>query len=107
VFKAHVRKGDTVIVLAGKDRGKKGKVLRVVPSTRRVVVEGINMIKKHQKPTQKIMQGGIIDKEAPIALANVQVVCGKCGEPVRTGKKVLEDGKKVRVCMNCGEVLDR
>lgn len=107
MFKAHVKKGDTVMVIAGKDKGKKGKVMRVVPSTERVVVEGINMVKKHQKPTQKIMQGGIIDKEAPLAISNVQVICSKCGEPVRTGKKALEDGKTVRVCMNCGEVLDR
>jgi large subunit ribosomal protein L24 len=106
-MKAHVKKGDNVMVIAGKDKGKKGKVLRVVPSTGRVVVEGVNMIKKHQRPNQKVMQGGIIDKEAPLALSNVQVICSKCGDPVRTGKKELEDGKMVRVCAKCGEVLDR
>lgn len=106
-MKAHVKKGDSVMVIAGKDKGKKGKVLRVVPSTGRVVVEGVNMIKKHQRPGGKVMQGGIIDKEAPLALSNVQVICSKCGDSVRTGKKELEDGKMVRVCAKCGEVLDR
>jgi large subunit ribosomal protein L24 len=106
-MKAHVKKGDNVMVIAGKDKGKKGKVLRVVPSTGRVVVEGVNMIKRHTRPNQKVMQGGIIDKEAPLAQSNVQVICSKCGDPVRTGKKELEDGKMVRVCAKCGEVLDR
>lgn len=103
--KVHVRKGDTVLVIKGKDRGKKGKVLRVIPDSNRVVVEGVNIAKKHQRPTQKVMQGGIVDQENPISAANVQLVCKNCGEATRTGTKVLDDGRRVRVCKNCGEAV--
>ena len=105
--KVHVKKGDTVIVIAGKDRGKKGKILRVFPAKGRVLVEGINMVKRHTRPTQKVQQGGIISKEAPLDASNVQLVCGSCGRPTRTGKKTLADGRRVRFCKNCGEVVDK
>ena len=104
---AHVRKGDTVIVVAGKERGKKGKVLRVIPEKGRVVVERINMIKKHQRPTQKIRQGGIIEREGAIHLSNVMLVDPGSNKPTRVGMKALSDGKKVRVARRSGEMLDR
>jgi large subunit ribosomal protein L24 len=104
---AHVRKGDTVVVVAGKERGKKGKVLRVIPEKGRVVVERINMIKKHQKPTQKIRQGGIIEREGAIHLSNVMLVDPSSSKPTRVGMKALSDGKKVRVARRSGEMLDK
>jgi len=104
---AHVRKGDTVIVVAGKERGKKGKVLRVIPEKGRVVVERINMIKKHQKPTQKLRQGGIIEREGAIHLSNVMLVDPGSDKPTRVGMKALSDGKKVRVARRSGEMLDK
>jgi large subunit ribosomal protein L24 len=104
---AHVRKGDTVMVVAGKERGKKGKVLRVIPEKGRVVVERLNMIKKHQKPTQKIRQGGIIEREGSIHLSNVMLVDPNSDKPTRVGMKALSDGKKVRVARRSGEMLDR
>ena len=104
---AHVRKGDTVLVVAGKERGKKGKVLRVIPEKGRVVVERINMIKKHQKPTQKIRQGGIIEREGAIHLSNVMLVDPGSDKPTRVGMKALSDGKKVRVARRSGEMLDK
>ena len=104
---AHVRKGDTVMVVAGKERGKKGKVLRVIPDKGRVVVERLNLIKKHQKPTQKIRQGGIIEREGSIHLSNVMLVDPNSDKPTRVGMKALSDGKKVRVARRSGEMLDR
>ena len=103
----HVRRGDTVAVIAGRERGKRGKVLRVLPEAGRVVVEKVNMMKKHQKPTQKLRQGGIIEREAALALSNVLLVCGRCNQPSRAGIKVLGDGRKVRVCRRCGETIDK
>jgi len=104
---AHVRKGDTVIVVAGKERGKKGKVLRVIPEKGRVVVERINMIKKHQRPTQKLRQGGIIEREGAIHLSNVMLLDPNSDKPTRVGMKALSDGKKVRVARRSGEMLDK
>lgn len=101
--KVHVKKGDTVIVIAGKDKGKKGKVLEVLPEKSRVVVEGANKAKRHTKPTQKLPQGGINEKEAPIHSSNVMLVCAKCGKPTRIAKQVVGE-KTVRACKECGEV---
>ena len=103
----HVRRGDTVAVIAGKERGKRGKVLRVLVADGRVLIEHVNMIKKHQRPTQKLRQGGIIERDGPLALSNVLLVCGRCDKPVRTGIKVLADGRKLRVCKQCGEPVDK
>ncbi len=103
----HVRRGDTVAVIAGRERGKRGKVLRVHPERGRVVVEKVNMIKRHQRPTQKLRQGGIIEREGALALANVMLVCGRCDKPARTGTRALTDGRRVRVCKRCGEALDK
>ncbi len=101
--KLHVRKGDTVLVITGKNAGKRGKVLSVIPDRSRVVVEGVNVVKRHAKPTQRLPQGGIMEKEAPIHSSNVMLYCGKCNKPTRVGKKILEDGEKVRICKKCGE----
>ena len=103
----HVRRGDTVGVIAGRERGKRGKVLRVLHAEGRVLIEKINMIKKHQRPTQKLRQGGIIERENPLALSNVLLVCGRCDGPVRTGVQVLGNGRKLRVCKKCGEPIDK
>ena len=102
----HVKKGDTVLVIAGKDKGKKGKVLTAIPKSNRVIVEGVNMLTKHQKPTPQMQQGGIIHQEGPIDVSNVMVFCSKDKAAVRVGYKFLENGEKVRVCKKCGEVLD-
>jgi large subunit ribosomal protein L24 len=104
---AHVRRGDTVAVIAGRERGKRGKVLRVLGDKDRVVIEKVNMIKRHQRPTQKLRQGGIIEREGALALSNVLLVCGRCDKPARMGIKVLADGRKVRACKRCGEPVDK
>ena len=104
---AHVRRGDVVGVIAGRERGKRGKVLRVLHDKERVLVEKINMIKKHQRPTPKVRQGGIIEREGSIHLSNVLLVCSRCDRPVRHGIKILADHRKVRVCKRCGEAIDR
>lgn len=101
-----VKKGDTVVVLSGKDKGKKGTILQVLPKVERVIVEGVNMVKKHQKPTPQMQQAGIIEKEAPIHVSNVMLYDAKAKAPTRVGYKRLEDGKKVRVSVKTGEVLD-
>ena len=103
----HVRRGDTVGVIAGRERGKRGKVLRVLRERGRVVVEKVNMVKKHQRPTQKVRQGGIIEREGALALSNVLLICGRCDRPVRAGSKILADGRKIRVCKRCGESIDK
>ena len=103
--KLHVKKDDTVVVLTGKDKGKSGKILKVIPKKMRVIVEGINIIKKHQKPSQAHPEGGIITKEAPIHVSNVLLFCPKCGKGVRTRKKIDGD-KKIRVCVKCGNEFD-
>ncbi|WP_139492786.1 50S ribosomal protein L24 [Brevibacillus dissolubilis] len=103
----HVKKGDTVIVTAGKDKGKKGLVLAAYPKNDRVLVEGINLVKKHARPSQANPQGGIITQEAPIHVSNVSHVDPKSGKPTRIGYKVLESGKKVRYAKKSGETLDK
>ncbi|MFK7697352.1 50S ribosomal protein L24 [Paenibacillus sp. HJGM_3] len=104
--KLHVKKEDTVIVITGKDKGKKGRIIAAYPRQNRVLVEGVNMVKKHQKPTQQNPQGGILDQEAPIHVSNVMLLDPKSGKPTRIGYKVLENGKKVRVAKKSGEVID-
>ena len=104
---ARVRKGDSVIVVAGKERGKRGRVLRVIPETSRVVVERLNMIKKHQRPTQKLRQGGIIEREGPIHLSNVMLVDPTSERPTRVGMRALAAGKKARVARKSGEIIDK
>ncbi|WP_337996996.1 50S ribosomal protein L24 [Oleispirillum naphthae] len=103
---AKIKKGDFVVVLAGKDKGKKGEVMRSLPSASRVVVQGVNVVKRHTRPSQ-MSAGGIVEKEAPIHVSNVAHVDPKEGKPTRVGFKTLEDGRKVRVAKLSGEVLDK
>jgi large subunit ribosomal protein L24 len=101
-----LRKNDTVQVIAGRDAGKKGKILKVIPEKNRVIVQGVGFTKKHTRPNpQRNIKGGIAEREAPIHASNVQVVCGECGE--RTGSKTLSDGKRARICRKCDGVLDK
>jgi large subunit ribosomal protein L24 len=102
-----IRKNDEVQVIAGKDLGRKGKVHSVDVDGQRVVVAGVNMIKRHQKSTKVRTQAGIIEREAPINISNVMLVCGKCGKPTRVGHTKLADGSKTRVCRKCGEVVEK
>ncbi len=103
----HVKKGDTVIVITGKDKGKKGRVLASFPKKDRVLVEGINLVKKHTRPSQSNPQGGIVTQEAPIHVSNVSLIDPKSGKPTRIGYKVLDNGTKVRVAKKSGEVIDK
>ncbi len=105
-IKLHVRKNDTVMVVAGKEKGKSGRVLRVLREKQRVVVERVNFVKRHARPSRQFRQGGIIEKEASLHISNVMVVCPKCNKPVRLGTKQLEDGRRARICRKCEEVLD-
>ena len=102
-----VIKNDNVVILSGKYKGSTGKVLKVFTKHDRIIVEGVNIIKRHTKPSQKNQQGGIIEKEGSIDVSNVMVICGKCNQPTRVGFKILDDGAKVRVCKNkeCGEII--
>jgi large subunit ribosomal protein L24 len=104
--KVLLKKNDTVMVVAGKDRGKSGKVLRVLPKKEAVIIERLNFAKRHLRAGGPHGKGGIVEKEAPIRISNVQLLCGKCNLPTRIGKKVLEDGKKIRICRKCGEAID-
>jgi len=99
-----IRKGDRVRVLAGKDKGKEGTVMRALPEKNKVIVDGVNMAKRHQRPTRVTMQGGIIDKDMPIHVSNVALLCSKDG-PTRAGFKIDADGTKVRVCRKCGQEI--
>jgi large subunit ribosomal protein L24 len=104
--KINIKKDDKVKVIAGKDKGKIGKVLKVNCKQNRLLVEKINIVKRHSRPSQKNRQGGIIEKEMPIQLSNVMVICNKCVTPTRVKMQRLEDGNKIRVCGKCGETLD-
>ena len=100
--KMSIKKGDTVVVLSGKDKGKQGKVLTVMPADRKVIVEGVNVVSRHTRPRKQGEEGGILKKEAPLYACKVQKVCPKCNKPTRPAHKMLADGKKVRVCKKCG-----
>ncbi|WVU12420.1 50S ribosomal protein L24 [Natranaerobius thermophilus JW/NM-WN-LF] len=101
----HVKSGDTVVVISGKDKGKRGKVLRTFPSEQKVLVEGVNMINKHTRATQENPQGGIVEQEGPVYADKVMVYCSKCQKPVRTGAKIDDKGNKSRICKKCGVEL--
>ncbi|MCK5912962.1 MAG: 50S ribosomal protein L24 [Desulfuromusa sp.] len=103
----HVKKNDMVKITAGKERGKTGKVLRVFPEKGRVVVESLNLIKRHTRPNQLNPEGGIVEKEAPLSISNVMLVCGSCNQATRTGIRLLEDGSKTRYCKKCNESVDK
>lgn len=104
--KTRIRRDDEVVVSTGRDKGVRGKVIRVLPEKGKVLVSKVNMVKRHTRPTQN-SAGGIIEREAPLALSNVSFYCPSCKTGVRLGAKTLEDGRKVRTCRKCGEVLDR
>ncbi len=101
-----IKKDDKVKIIAGKDRGKIGKVLKVNRKDSRILVENINMTKHHQRPNAKNRQGGIVERETPVRLANAMLMCNKCMTPIRVKMQRLEDGKKVRVCRKCSEIID-
>ncbi|MBF0093742.1 MAG: 50S ribosomal protein L24 [Alphaproteobacteria bacterium] len=101
-----IRKGDRVVVVTGRDKGKRGEVLRAMPSENRVIVQGVNIVKRHQRATQ-VQQGGIIEKEAPIQVSNVAHIDPKTDQPTRVGYKILDDGRKVRFAKRSGEIIDR
>ncbi len=104
----NVRRNDNVLVLAGKSRGRTGRVLRVFPGEGRAIVEGVNFVRKHTRANpQKNIKGGILERESPIDASNLMVVCAECGRPTRVGHKVLDDGKKVRACRRCDGILDK
>jgi large subunit ribosomal protein L24 len=103
---ARVRKNDTVMIIAGRERGKTGRVLRVITARERVVVERLNLQKRHQKPRGPQSPGGIVEKEGSIHVSNVMPVCGRCNKPARIGTRRLEDGSGVRICRRCNEQLD-
>jgi large subunit ribosomal protein L24 len=104
--KVLLKKKDTVMVVAGKERGKSGKVLKILPHKGVVVIERLNFAKRHLRAGGAHGKGGIVEKEAPIHISNVQLLCGKCNLPTRIGKKILADGRKVRICRKCGEAID-
>lgn len=101
-----IKKGDTAIVITGKEKGKKGRVISVIPKKERLLIEGVNIIKKHMKPSRKYSQGGIIEKEGSIHKSNVMLVCPKCNKPTRISAKFLSDDEKTRACKKCKEVID-
>ena len=113
--KIKIRKGDSVVVLTGKDAGKRGTVERVLPGEGRVIVEKVNMVKRHTKPrqaprrsgSQQIIPGGVLEREAPLAVSNVQLICPSCGKPSRVGYRVNDDGSKVRICRACEKDIDK
>ncbi len=101
-----IKKDDMVLVIAGKNKGKKGKVRFAYPDDKRIMVEGVNMIKKHAKAKAQVRQAGIIEREAPINVSDVMLLCSKCNKPTRIGYRILQDGRKARICRACGEVVE-
>ena len=103
-----IRRNDTVVVMTGKDSGKRGRVLKVLPAKNRLIVEGVNIIKRHTRPNpQRNIKGGIVTREASLHASNVQLVCPECGKTTRVGRKLLNDGRKVRICRKCEGVVDK
>lgn len=105
--KIHIKKGDTVVVISGKDKGRKGKVRSVEPKTGRVFVEKVNIVKRHTRPTKAAPQGGIVKQEAAIDCSNVMIYCSRCGRPVRIGKDLQASGERLRKCVRCGDLFDK
>jgi len=102
----HIRKNDSVMVVTGRERGKTGKILRVMPDRDAAIIERVNMVKRHAKARGPQQPGGIVEKEAPIRLSNIMLMCDKCNAPVRVGRKIMGDGDKARVCRRCGDPID-
>ncbi len=106
-IKLKLKKDDLVEIVAGREKGKQGKILALFPDEGRLTVEKLNMVKRHTKPSAQNKQGGIVEKESRLSISNVMLVCDKCGKGVRVKRKKLEDGKRVRVCVTCGDVMDK
>jgi large subunit ribosomal protein L24 len=106
-LKIKLKRGDTVLIISGKDRGKTGKIEKVLPKTNQILVTGVNIIKKHTRPTKKNPHGGIIQINKPISVANVMLICPQCNKPTRIGFKMLDGGKKLRVCKKCKESVEQ
>lgn len=104
---SRLKKGDTVLVIAGREKGKTGKVLRMIPERNRATVERLNIVKRHRRGSGPQQVGGIVEKESPIDVSNLMLVCGRCNKPTRVGAKRLEDGARARTCKRCGETIDR
>ncbi len=103
-----VRKNDNVVVITGRDRGKRGRVLQLVPAKNRLIVEGVNIVKRHTRPNpRQNVKGGIVEREAPLHASNVQIICPECGAQTRIGRRLLGDGRKVRFCRKCDGIVDR
>jgi large subunit ribosomal protein L24 len=102
-----LKKGDNVLVISGEDKGKKGKIVKIFPKENRVIIEGMNLLKKHMKPTQKSLQGGIVRQEGPVQISNVRLICNKCDKPTSVKHGLTKEQKKVRVCKKCGEIMDK
>ena len=103
-----VRKNDNVVVITGRDRGKRGRVLQLVPAKNRLIVEGVNIVKRHTRPNpRQNVKGGIVEREAPLHASNVQIICPECGAQTRIGRRLLGDGRKVRICRKCDGIVDR
>lgn len=103
-----VRKNDNVIVVTGKDRGKRGRVLKVLPARNRLVIEGVNFIKRHTRPNpQRNIKGGVVEREGSVHASNVQIICPECGAPARIGRQILGDGRKIRICRKCDGAVDK
>ncbi len=107
VARYHIKKNDLVMVLSGKEKGKSGRVLKVFPEKGKVLIEKINFIKRHSRPHGQQRKGGIIEKEAPLQISNIGLLCEKCNKPVRIGHRTVEGGKKSRYCRKCGEIFDK
>jgi len=105
--KLHIKKNDLVMVMNGKEKGKSGRILRVLPEKEKVIIEKINFIKRHSRPQGQQKRGGIIEKEAPLHISNVMLLCEKCNKPVRIGHRLIEGNKKVRFCRKCSEIFDK
>ncbi len=101
-----IRKNDNVLVVSGKEKGKKGRVIAVYPSTNRILIEKLNMIKRHTRPNQQLRQGGIVEKESPIAASNVRLICSKCDKPTSVSRQSQGEGPRARVCKECNETID-
>lgn len=106
-MKLKVKKNDNVEIIAGKEKGKRGKVLLIFPEEQKLIVEKLNMVKRHSRPTGQTKQGGIIEKEGKINISNALVICARCNRGIRIGYKVLESGEKIRTCKSCGEEIDK
>jgi len=107
INKVNFKKGDNVLVISGDDKGKSGKIVSIFPRKMKVIIEGVNFLKKHNKPTQKVPQGGVIEKEGTLNISNIKLICNKCNKPTNIKRERTKEGKRVRVCKKCGEIIDK